>query len=174
MKTNSKKLSLVAAAALLVLATTAAVFSQRPQGPPPGGPMGPMGPGFHGPHGPGGPGGPDGLGPLAELNLTDAQKDQIKKIHESFGEAAKQFHEQMRTLDENRPDPMSGNFDEAAVRSTAEARAKIQVELEVLHAKMMSQVASVLTTEQKAQLAERHNQIRRMGPPPQRPGGEMQ
>jgi Spy/CpxP family protein refolding chaperone len=171
-KTNWRKFSVIAAAATFLLTATVVVFSQRPegppQGPPPGGPMGP-GFGFRGP-GPGGPGGPrDGLGPLADLNLTDAQKDQIKKIHESFGETAKQFHEQMRALNENRTDPMAGNFDEAAFRAAAEARARIQIELEVLHAKMMSQVASVLTAEQKAQLAERHSQMRRMGPP-QRPG----
>lgn len=167
MKLNSKKVSVSIVSAALLLMTAAVVFSQQPQGPPQG-PMGPpMGPGF-GFRGPGGPGGP--MGPLADLNLTDAQKDQIKKIHESFGESAKQYHEQMRTLNENRIDPMSGNFDEAAFRSAAEARAKIQIELEVLHAKMMSQVANVLTAEQKAQLAERHSQMRRMGPP-RPPGG---
>jgi Spy/CpxP family protein refolding chaperone len=64
---------------------------------------------------------------------------------------------------------LSGNFDEAAFRSAAEARAKIEVEMEVQHAKMMSQVATVLTAEQKAQLAERHEQMRLMGPPPPPP-----
>jgi len=33
----------------------------------------------------------------------------------------------------------------------------------------MSQVASILTAEQKAQLADRHEQMRRMGPPPPPP-----
>ena len=64
---------------------------------------------------------------------------------------------------------MGGAFDEAAVRSAAEARAKIQVELEVSHAKMMSQIFSVLTPEQKAQLAAKHDQMRRQGPPPPPP-----
>ena len=65
---------------------------------------------------------------------------------------------------------MSGTFDEAAVRAAAEARAKIQVELEVAHAKIMSQIAGVLTAEQKAQLAAKHEQMRRLGPPPPPPG----
>ena len=52
---------------------------------------------------------------------------------------------------------MTGAFDEAAVRSAAEARAKIQIELEVSHAKMMSQVAGVLTAEQKASFSLRFN-----------------
>ena len=131
-----------------------------------------MGPeGFrHGPHGPGF-GGPGEFGPLTGLNLTDDQKDQVRKIHESFAESTKALQEQMRALHDQREsaDPMSGNFDEAAFRAAAEARAKIQIELEVQHAKMMSQVASILTVEQKAQLAERRQHMKRMGPPPPPP-----
>ena len=167
MKINRRKISISIVAAAVLLAATAVVFSQRPQGPPPG-----PGGGFRG--GPGGPGGPrEGFGPFGpfgrELNLTDDQKAQIKKIQDSFHEADKALFDQMRTLHESQPDPMSAEFNEAAVRSAAEARAKIQVELEVSHAKMMSQVAGVLTAEQKAQLAARHEEMKRMGPPPPPP-----
>jgi periplasmic protein CpxP/Spy len=160
-KLNWNKFSVAAAiAGALLLTTAAVVFSQnppqRPDGPP-GPPHGPFG------HGPRGPRGPGGFGPLAGLNLTDAQKEQIKQIHESFAEQTKALRDQMRTLHESQSDPMS-NFDEAAVRSAAEARAKVQVEMEVAHAKMMSQVANVLTAEQRAQMAERHKH-RRKGPP---------
>jgi protein CpxP len=165
-KLNWKKSAIVAGISTIVLVMTAvAVFSQDPprrpdgpQGPPPGG---------FGHRGPGGPNGPGEFWPLAGLNLTDAQKEQIKKIHESFDESTKALRDQMRTLHDNdTADPLSGNFDEATFRSAAEARAKVQVEMEVQHAKMMSQVVSILTTEQKAQLSERHEQMRRMGPPP--------
>ncbi len=169
MKLNWKKLDFVAAGAALLLATAVVVFSQDPPQGPPRPPMGPRGEFGHGPHG---PGGPRGLGPLAGLNLTDAQKEQIKQIHENFAEQTRALHEQMRALHENQAGPMSGSFDEAAVRAAAEARAKIHVELEVLHAKMMSQVANVLTAEQRAQMAERHKH-RRMGPPkPPMPPGD--
>jgi periplasmic protein CpxP/Spy len=164
-KLNWKKFSVAAAiAGALLLTTAAVVFSQNPPQPP-NDPPGPHGPFGHGPRGPGGPGGP---GPLADLNLTDAQKEQIKQIHESFAEQTKALRDQMRTLHEGQGDPMT-NFDEAAVRRAAEARAKVQVEMEVAHAKMMSQVANVLTAEQRAQMAERHKH-RRQGPP--RPPGE--
>jgi Spy/CpxP family protein refolding chaperone len=142
-----------------LLTTAVVVFSQGPQGPP-------RERGFR--HGPGGPGGPGG-GPFADLNLTEDQKAQIKKIQESFRESNKSLLDQMRTLHESQPDPASAEFNEATVRSAAEARAKIQVELEVSHARMMSQITSVLTDEQKAQLKERHQQMRRMGPPPPPP-----
>ena len=172
MKLNWKKSAIVAGIGAIILAMTAVVvFSQNPP-PRPDGPPGPPPDGFRH-RGPGGPGGPGDFGPLAGLNLTDAQKEQIKKIHESFDESTKALRDQMRALHENNTaDPLSGNFDEAAFRSAAEARAKVQVEMEVQHAKMMSQVASILTAEQKAQLAERHEHMRRMGPPPPPPPPE--
>ena len=162
MKINWKKMGLSTVAAALLLTATAVVFSQRPQGPPPG----PPGEGFRG-----GPRGPhDGLGPFGrELSLTDDQKAQIKKINDSFREGDKALFDQLRALHESEPNPMTGLFDEAAVRAAAEARAKIQVELEVAHARMMSQIAGVLTAEQKAQLAAKHQQFERHGPPPPPP-----
>ena len=105
-----------------------------------------------------------------DLNLTEDQKAQIKKITQSFEEGDKALHDQMRALHGSEPDPMSGNFDEAAVRAAAEARAKIVIELEVSHAKMMSQIAAVLTAEQKTQLAAKRQQFERQGPPPPPPG----
>ena len=152
MKLSWKKfgVSIAVAGALLIAASV--VFSQ---GPPPGG-------GFRGGRGPG-----DGLGPFGrDLNLTDEQKAQIKKIQDSFRETEKALFDQLKTLRESEPDPMSGSFDEAAVRTAAGAKAKIQIELEVSRAKMMSQIASVLTAEQKAQLAVRRKQFERPGPPP--------
>ena len=155
MKPNWKNLSVATVAGALVMAAAVLAFSQGPQGPPPGG-------GFRG-----GPGPRDGLGPIArDLNLTDDQKAQIKKITQSFEESDKALHDQLRTLHQSEPDPMGGTFDEAAVRAAAEARAKIQIELEVSHAKMMSQIAAVLTAEQKAQLAAKRQQFERQGPPP--------
>jgi Spy/CpxP family protein refolding chaperone len=154
MRQNRKKLGgiILATGALLLMAVVG--FSQHggQQGPPP-----PGGQGFHG-----GPGGRDGLlGHLSrELNLTDEQKAQIKKISESAEESTRGLREQMRTLHESQPDPLNaGTFDEAAVRAAAQARANIQVELEVAHARTMSQVMAVLTPEQRAQLSERRKQF---------------
>ena len=156
MKLNWKNMSSIAVfAGALLLALAIVGFSQ---GPPRGG-------GF--PGGRGGPGQHDGLGPLArDLNLTDDQKSQIKKITDSFAESTKSLHDQLKALHENEPDPFSGSFDEAAVRAAAEARAKIDVELAVAHAKMMSQIAGVLSTDQKAQLAAKRAQFGQRHPQP--------
>lgn len=170
MRLNRKKIigSALAFAAAFML--SAAVFAQGG----PGGPRGPHGPGF------GGPGGPGGgiLGHLSQaLSLTDAQKAQIKQLEESFRDSTKGLHEQLRNAGPGDPFAAvsSGTFDEAAVRAAAQTRANIQVELEVAHAKFFSQVYSILTTEQKAKLAELRKQMdehRHQGPPPPPPGDE--
>ncbi|HEU5237484.1 MAG TPA: Spy/CpxP family protein refolding chaperone [Pyrinomonadaceae bacterium] len=151
MKVNLRKTGLAGIAGLvLLIAAVLAVSQQRPNGD------------FRG-----GPGPRDGLGPFGrDLNLTDDQKTQIKKIQDSFRESDKALFDQLRTLRENEPDPMNGSFDEAAVRAAAEAKAKIQIELDVSRAKMMSQIASVLTDQQKAQLAAKRKQFGRQGGPP--------
>jgi Spy/CpxP family protein refolding chaperone len=141
-----------------------------------------QGPGGMPPHGHGGPGGPEGhggpggglFGPLGrELNLTDAQKAQVKQIEDSFRDSTKSLSEKMRALHESEMATLaSGTFDEATVRAAAQERAAVQVELDVAHAKMMSQIIAVLTPEQKAKLAELHKQMEQRGREPEsRRGG---
>lgn len=153
MKLSWKKMGGIAALVSAFLLALAIVgFSQQGRGQ-----RGPRdGDGFHG-----GPGRHDGLGPLArDLNLTDEQKAQIKKIQESFETSTQALREQMRSLHESEPDTLSaGTFDEAAVRAAAQARANVQIELEVSHARMMSQIFSLLTTEQKAQLTAKRQEF---------------
>ena len=195
MKLHLNKVSVGAVGAAILLAAAAVVFSQQPQGPRPGPPPGgfrglggPGGPppdgfGFRGPGGPGGPregfgpggpgrpGGPprEGFGPFGpfgrDLNLTDEQRTAIQKVGESFRESDRALLEQMRTLRENQRELINGEFNEAAVRAAAEARARVQVELEISHARMMSQMVGILTSEQKAQLEARRQEMQRMGPP---------
>lgn len=155
--------AILSVSAVLLLAAIV-VVPQGQQGPPPGGPGGPPPGGFR--RGPGGPGGPGGIeGITRHLNLSDEQKAQIAKISEALENNTKDLHEQMRALQPNGPEPLSTKFDEASFRATAEARAKIEIELQVAHAKAMSQVANVLTEEQRAELAARRPKF--AGPPRQ-------
>jgi periplasmic protein CpxP/Spy len=158
MKSDWKRTStILAGAGAIIVAFAMLVMAQ---GPPRGG--------FRG-----GPGGPDGLGPLGrDLNLTDDQKAQIKKIQDSFAASTKELRDQLRAQHESEPDPFSANFDEASLRAAAEARAKVEVELEVAHAKMMSQIGAVLTPDQKSQLAAKRERFGRRPPPP--PPGQDQ
>ena len=99
-----------------------------------------------------------GFGPFgrfgAELNLTDAQLEQMRQIEERY-RATFQSQREGRGQRGERPafDPLAGGtFDEAAVRAAAQARANAQVEREVAQARMMHEMYNVLTAEQKAQL----------------------
>jgi Spy/CpxP family protein refolding chaperone len=154
----------VAFAAALMLSVAA--LAQHP------GPGGHRGPGMHG--GPGHHG--DMLEHFArELNLTDAQQAQVKQITDAFHESNKGLHEQLMRSGGGGPFEglKDGAFDEAAVRAAAQARANLHVEMEVAHARVMSQIYALLTPEQKAKVAElrqRHEQKRGPQPPP--PGGE--
>ncbi len=89
----------------------------------------------------------------AQLNLTDAQKQQMEQISARYKESFKAMRGQGR---EGRGDGFDaltdGTFNEAAVRAAAQARANAQVEKTVLRARMMSEMYAVLTPEQKAQI----------------------
>jgi protein CpxP len=96
----------------------------------------------------------------ANLNLTDAQKAQLEQISARYRESAKALRGQ-RGGDERRGgfDAFNGGtFNEAEVRTAAQARANAHVEMEVQRARMMSEMYNVLTAEQKAQLATERQQ----------------
>ena len=116
------------------------------------------------------------LGHLSRaLDLTDAQKAQVKQLEDGFKESTKGLREQLAQAGPGGPFEAlkDGAFDEAAVRAAAQARANVHVELEVAHARLFSQVYAVLTAEQRAKLAELHQQMRgRHGQGPHAPGGE--
>ncbi|HKS29470.1 MAG TPA: Spy/CpxP family protein refolding chaperone [Pyrinomonadaceae bacterium] len=89
-----------------------------------------------------------------QLNLTDAQKEQIKQIATRYRESAKAQRGERRGQRARGFDAFGGGtFNEAEVRAAAQARANAQVERQVAHARMMSEIYNVLTAEQKAQLA---------------------
>ncbi|MDT7688159.1 MAG: motif family protein [Acidobacteriota bacterium] len=123
----------------------------------------------------GGRGGEFSSGRFESLNLTDAQKEQMRQIAERYRATFKAQHE--RGGEERRGfDPLSGGaFDEAAVRAAAQARANAQVEREVSQARMMHEMYNVLTSEQKAQLAtERQQREQRRQESRSRRGAEQQ
>jgi Spy/CpxP family protein refolding chaperone len=93
-----------------------------------------------------------------KLNLTDAQKQQIEQIRARFEESTQALREQGRGTRGDKDDFMSGTFNESAVRAAAQARANRHVEMEVMRARMMSEIYNVLTPEQKAQLATERQQ----------------
>jgi len=160
MKLNWKTFVLaVSSVGALLIMTAAVVVSQGPQQ----GTGGPRGEGFRM-----GPGPRDGMFPMLHgLNLSDDQKAQIKTIMDNEAANTRELRDKLKALHESESDPFSSTFNEASVRADAEARAKIDIELQVAHARTMSQIGTILTTEQKAQLASRRAQFHGGPPPPQ-------
>jgi protein CpxP len=89
------------------------------------------------------------------LDLTDAQQAQIKQLiatekpnlHPLMVQEA-QAHEQMMQL------ISSGNFDESKAQAIAAQEAQVHTQLEVEHARIMSQAYQLLTADQKTKFAQ--------------------
>ena len=112
--------------------------------------------GFGGPgRGRGGPGGPLAGLPLRELNLTDAQREQVRQIVDSrqqetraIGERAMAARQALRTA------TTSPSFDEALVRAKAAEVAAIDADMAVARARIFADVFQILTPEQQAKVKE--------------------
>lgn len=125
-------------------------------------------------HGHGGRGGFDHmLGFMSDyLDLSTAQQDQVKAIWEkekpTMEPLMKQMHQNhadMRALE------ASGPFDEAKTRALATQQAQAQIELQVQHARIKSEMMQVLTADQKTKFAQfeakRESHMKdHMAPPP--------
>ena len=146
----------------LALATT---FAQ--DGPPPGEPgthrRGPGGPGGFG--GPGGPGGPMGLlgelGPgLRALELTDAQREQIRGIAKTHEPEFREVGQRLRAAHEGVNALITADaVDEAAIRARSGELAAIEADAAVMRAKVYQEVFSLLTAEQQAKARELRAQM---------------
>jgi len=90
---------------------------------------------------------------LRHLDLTEAQRDQIFKIHHdqapAFREQMKKVHaarESLQTL------ARADRLDDAAVRRAADAQAKAIADLAVMRVQTHNKVRALLTAEQKQKL----------------------
>ena len=105
---------------------------------------------------------------LRALNLTEAQRDQIFKIHHDQAPA---FRDQMKKVRTSREEldklARADKLDQAAVRRAADSQAKAVSDLAVLRAQTANQVRQVLTPEQRTKLDQMRDQ-RREGHRPSR------
>lgn len=107
-----------------------------------------------------------GMGRMfGELNLTEAQRDQIFKIHHDQAPAFREQAKKVRAAREELHKLASADrLDEAAVRRAADGQAKAISDLAVMHAQTHNRVRSVLTPEQRAQFDKLREQRRGHGP----------
>ena len=104
-----------------------------------------------------GPGRHRGFGPgrggffgLAQLGLTDAQRDQVREVvqrhrteMQETGKKLREAHQAQRNAVETVP------VNEGLIRSTAQALATAQTDMALLQARVRSEVWSLLTPEQQ-------------------------
>lgn len=119
------------------------------------GPGGPGGPG--GMRGPGGPGGP--LGPaqfmLRQLDLTEAQRGQVKAIVDGHKADFQEIGTRMQAAREALGAAMEVSpVNPQGIREASAAVAAVEADANVLHATVRDEVFSILTDEQKAKAAE--------------------
>ncbi len=126
----------------------------------------------------GGPGGPMGaLGPMlaGHLNLTDAQKDQLKGIMDSHRDESKGLGDRaMKARQALRAAVTADTVDEGLIRTRAAELATIESDLAVSQAWIHAEVFRILTPEQQAQAREaqshmQQRQSQRGGQRSQRP-----
>lgn len=107
------------------------------------------GPGRRGGFGPGGPG-RGGFPGLARLDLTDAQREQVRDVMQRYreqmdetGKRLRDAHEAQRAAVETVP------VNEGLIRSTTQTLANAQTDMALLRARIHSDVWSLLTPEQQ-------------------------
>jgi protein CpxP len=90
---------------------------------------------------------------LRQLDLTDAQRDQIRNIQQSHRDEGRQIAQRLRTAQrELRQAGETMPVDEAAIRSKADALAAALVESTLHRAKVQAEIFNVLTPEQQEKL----------------------
>lgn len=169
MTATVKRVVLGSAAALVALVAGAGAFvhaQDQNTNPPPRPFMGRGGPGGPGGRfgGPGGPGGPMGMLPMLgrELNLTDAQRDQIKAIAESHKAEWKAIGDRERAARTSLNDVVTADsIDEAAIRQKSSEVAAVEADLAVARAHAHAEVLQILTADQKAQLKTMQAQMKK-------------
>jgi len=95
------------------------------------------------------------------LDLTDAQKAQMKSIRDSHGQSVRPLMEQIRAKrTEIRQASESGTFNEALVTQRLTEIAPLEAKLMGERSRLHQEMLSVLTAEQKAKLEQSREQRR--------------
>ena len=103
-------------------------------------------------------GGPMGAG-FRNLDLTDAQKAQMKQIRESHSQSLRPLMEQIRAKrQEIRQASEGGTFNEALVTQKLSEIAPLEAKLMGERSRLHQETLSVLTAEQKAKLEQSREQ----------------
>jgi periplasmic protein CpxP/Spy len=93
--------------------------------------------------------------PLHQLNLTDDQKAQIKQLFEAERPAMKPLMQQEHAAHTQMIQLItSGTFDQSKATVIATQESQTHMQLEIEHAKIASQIYQLLSSDQKAKVAD--------------------
>ena len=101
-----------------------------------------------------GPGGRGASIVLRALDLTGAQREQVRQLTEQHREQTRTLAERVRATGEAQREAIqAAPFNEQQFRATALAFAKVRVGLTVKQARLRSDIYALLTTDQQQELA---------------------
>ena len=93
---------------------------------------------------------------LGKLDLSDAQKEQVKTLVTANRAAVEPYRNQLRdSAKALREATANGQFNEAQIRAIAQTQAQANAELTVANAKLKAEIYNILTPEQRAKVEER-------------------
>ena len=102
-----------------------------------------------------------GFGMMRGLDLTDAQKEQMKAIRQANRESTKSLRESMKANRQQLQQvTANGQFNEAQVQALAAQQSGIMAQLIVEKERVKSQIYNILTTDQKTKIAEMKTQMK--------------
>ena len=121
-----------------------------------------MGQGMMGPGGPGRRGGPGGMfgAGLRGIDLTDAQREQVRAIMESHRDEQKAIGDRMQAARKALHEAVAADvFDENAIRAKAAEVGAVEADAAVLQAKIRGEVFALLTPEQAKKAKELRSEM---------------
>ena len=92
--------------------------------------------------------------PFKQLNLTDAQKAQVKEVMQKEHSTMKPLMQQMHQMDQQIKQYSEGTFDEAKVQALVTQQSQNLVQVKVEQARVHNELYQLLTPEQQTKMKE--------------------
>jgi Spy/CpxP family protein refolding chaperone len=92
--------------------------------------------------------------PFKQLDLTDAQRAQVKEVMQKEHATMKPLMQQMHTMQEQLKQYSEGTYDEAKVQALVTQQSQTLVQLKVQETRIHNEVYQLLTSDQQAKLKE--------------------
>jgi len=92
--------------------------------------------------------------PFKQLDLTDAQRAQVKEVMQKEHSTMKPLMQQMHTMQQQLKQYSEGTYDEAKVQALVTQQSQTLVQLKVQETRIHNEVYQLLTSDQQAKLKE--------------------